>query len=102
MVLPRCEVCDEEIPKGKEKVVPPAMAGPNRVTMFVHANPRDCKRERMPQTHKQECPRQGCASKRVHFVAQGVDAGHGNYPATNPTADIWECDACQRPFLATK
>ncbi len=102
MVLPRCEVCDEEIPKGKEKVVPPAMAGPNRVTMFVHANPRDCKRERMPQTQKQECPRQGCASKRVHFVAPGVDAGHGNYPVTNPTADIWECEACRRPFLLTK
>ncbi len=102
MVLPQCEVCGEEIPKGAEKLGPPAMAGPGRVTMFVHANPRDCKRERMPRTNKQECPRERCASERVRFVAPGADAGHGNYPATNPTADIWECEVCQRPFLLTK
>ena len=98
MVLPRCKVCDEVIQRGKEKFVPRAMAGPNRVTMFVHANPRECKPEKMPRTNKHECPRQGCASKRVHFMARGVDTGHGNYAATNPTAEIWACDACRRQF----
>ena len=100
MELPRCEVCGEDISKGKEKVVPPAMAGPSRVTMLVHTNP--IVSERGCCTNEEECPRQGCASKRVHFVARGVDAGHGNYPSTNPTADIWECGDCRRPFLLTK
>lgn len=86
--MPRCEVCGEEISKGKEKVVPPALAGPSRVSMFVHAKATDCKREKMLRANQEECPRQGCTSKRVHFVAWGVDAGHGNYPSTNPTADI--------------
>ena len=75
MVLPRCEVCDEEIQRGKEKFVPPAMAGPNRVTMFVHANPRECKAEKMPQTNKHECPRQGCASSTTVLKKLGNSWG---------------------------
>ena len=102
MTLPRCEVCGEAIPKGKDKVVPPSMVGPSQVSMFVHANPKDYARERMPRTSMKACLRQSCASRRVRRVAPGGDAGFGNYPATNPVADIWECEDCQRAFLLTK
>jgi hypothetical protein len=102
MAQMRCDACGEEILKGKERVVPPEMPGLSHIAFLVHANSKDCKRETMLRTNKQQCPRQGCASKRVHFVAPGGDAGHGNYAATNPPADIWECEECRRPFLLSK
>jgi hypothetical protein len=98
MVQMRCDACGEEILMGKEKVVPPYMAGLSRIEFLVHANPRDCRQDKMLRTHKQQCPRNGCDSRRVRLAAPGSD-GHGNDDAT---ADIWECEECRRPFLLKK
>ncbi len=54
----------------------------------------------LPKTRKKQCPRDGCNSTDVRPAAPGVSAGFGG---ALPLAleEIWECAACQRPFLLT-